>query len=89
MAGMVSDIRLPLDELGDARQCPQVGAEPVRARARSQRALDGRELRRIQLRPPARTARPFEPSPALRLPGMEPVVGTDSGDPQRLRHRPL
>ena len=80
MAGVVSNSRLLLDERGHARQGPQIGAEPLRARARAQRPLDGRELRRIQLRLPARPPCPFEPGPSLRLPGVEPVVGTDPAD---------
>lgn len=89
MAGMVSHPGQRLDERGDPRQGPQVGAEAVRARPPSQRPVHGRELPRLQLRLPARAARPFEPGPSLRLPCMEPVVGTDSGDAQSLRHGPL
>ena len=89
MAGMVANPCQPLDDLGDARERPQIGREPVRARAGPQRALDGRELRRIQLRPPARAARPFEAGAALGFPRMEPVVGTHPGHSQRLRHCPL
>lgn len=89
MTGMVSDARQPLDHFGDPRQGPHIGAEAMRPRARAQRSLDRRELRRLQLWLPAHAARPLEPGPALRLPRMEPVVGTDPGDTQRLRHRPL
>jgi hypothetical protein len=86
---MVSDTGEPLDELGDTRQCPDIGAEPLRAWARSQRALDRRELRGIQLGFPPRASCPSQPGPALCLPRMEPVVGTDPRDSQRYRYRYL
>jgi hypothetical protein len=62
MAGMVSDPRPLRDERGDARQRPEVGAEPVRARSGSQRSVEGRELPRIQLRLAARAAPPLSPA---------------------------
>ncbi len=77
---MVSHPRQALDDFGHARQRPQVGAESVRAGASAERPLDGRELRRIQLRLASRAARSFEARPSSRLPRVEPVVGTDPGD---------
>jgi hypothetical protein len=42
MAGVVFDTRHAFDHRRDTRQRPQVGTEPVRARAGSERAFDDR-----------------------------------------------
>jgi hypothetical protein len=86
MARMVADSGQPLDHFGDSRQGPEIGAESVRPRAIPQRPLHPGQLRGLQSRPPARAAGALEPGPSLGLPRMEPVVGTDPGDAQRLRH---
>ena len=89
MARMVSDPGQPGDQFGDSRQGPQIGAESARPRAIPQRSLHPGQLRGVQSRLPTRAARAFEPRPSLGLPRVEPEVGTDPGDPQRLRHRHL
>lgn len=86
---MVSDVGQPLDQFGHARQGPEIGRKAVRARTRSERTLHARQLRRVQLRLPAGAAGAFQTIPALRLPAVEPMVGTDPGYSQRLRHRHL
>ena len=47
------------------------------------------QLRGVQPGLPARAAGAFEPGPPVGLPRVVPVVGTDPGDSQRLRHRHL
>ena len=89
MARMVPDPREPLDQLGDPRQGPEVGAESVRPWPIPQRSLHPSQLRGVQPGLPARTTRAFEPRPPLGRPRMEPVVRTDPGYSQRLRHRHL
>jgi len=89
MSRVVSDVGQPLDQFGHPRQRPEVGREALRARTRSKRALHGHQLRRVQLRLPARTTGTFETVSPVRLPGVEPVVGTDPGHSQRFRHRHL
>jgi hypothetical protein len=42
MAGMMLDPRYAPDDGRDTRQRPEVGTEPMRAGAGSQRAFDGR-----------------------------------------------
>ena len=83
---MVSHPGHPLDDLGDTRQRPEVGGEAVRPRTRPERPLHRQELRRIQLRLATQPARTFEARAPVRLPRVEPVVGTHARDAQCLRH---
>jgi hypothetical protein len=45
--GVVAHSRQAFDDLGHARQRPQLGAESLRARATAERSFDGRELGRL------------------------------------------
>jgi hypothetical protein len=89
MAGMVPHTGESLDDHGDSRQRPQVGAEAVRFRTRADRPLHLGQLRGTQPRLAARAPGAFEPRPAVGLPGVEPVMRTDPCDAQRLGHCPL
>jgi hypothetical protein len=89
VARVVPDAREPIDDLGNARQRPDIGGKPLRARPGAQGLLHLRELRRIQLRLPPGPAGAFESRPAALFPGVVPVVRGDPGDSQRLRHHDL
>lgn len=89
MARMVPDTGEPGDHLGDARQRPDGGREPLRARSRTQRLLDGRQLCGVQLGLPSGATGRFQAGPAGPFPRVVPVVRADPRDDQRLRHLDL
>jgi hypothetical protein len=57
MARVILHARQPLDDASDARQGPEVRAEPMRARPLAQGRFDPGQLLRRQSRPPAGAAR--------------------------------
>jgi hypothetical protein len=59
---MVLDAGEPGDHLGNARQRPQLGSEPMRPRPGAQRLLDRGELRGIQLGLPPGAPAAFSPA---------------------------
>lgn len=86
---MVSDARQPRDDRGDPRQGPQIGAKPLRRRARPERPFHGRQGVDVQLRLAASPARALQPRTASGLPRVVPVVRTDPAHPKLLGHRRL
>jgi len=86
MAGVVFDASHSLDHRRDARQRPQVGPEPMRARASSERALDGGQLLGAEARLAPGAPRGLQATLALGLPGLMPMIGGGRTHTQRLGH---
>jgi len=78
-----------LDHLRDPGQRPQLCAEPVGPRARSQGPLDPRQVLWGKPRLAARPARRLQAGPPLRLPGLMPVIGGGRRHAHDPRHHRL
>lgn len=89
MSGVMADLGEPFDDLRDPGQRPEVGAEPCHPRTGPQSSLELRQLRRPESGLPPRSAGGFQPSAAMYLPRVIPVVGGHPGDVQRPRDRSL
>ena len=79
----------PLDDLGDARQGPQVRREPVRPGSFPQGRVDPGQLLMVQARPPAQPARRLQTRPTVLLPRLVPVVRRLAADPKPRDHHGL
>ena len=86
MAGMMFDPRHSLDHGRDARQRPEIGTEPMRAGTSSERALDGGQLLRTELRLATGAPGALEALPSLGRPSLMPMIGGGAAHAQRLRH---
>jgi hypothetical protein len=78
-----------LDELGDAREGPQVRLEPVRPRSVPQRRVDPGQLLMVQPGPPTQSAGRRQAGPAVLFPRLVPVVHGLAADPKPRDHQGL
>jgi hypothetical protein len=85
MSGMKPKPRPPLDHLGDPRQGPQIGREPVGCGPAPQRQIDPRQLPVIQARLAAQPAGGLQARSALPRPGLIPPTGRHGRHVQRAR----
>jgi hypothetical protein len=86
---MVSDARQALDDGGDPRQGPQIGAKAQRRRAGPERPFHGSQGVGVQLRLAAGPPRALQPRAAPDLPRVVPVVRADPRHAKLLGHRRL
>jgi hypothetical protein len=80
--GVVADPGQPPDHLGNPRQGPQVGVEPLRHRAGQQRPLHPPPVALRQPRGAAPAARAGQPRPAALAPAGMPAAGGLPRDPK-------
>ena len=64
----------PLDQIGDPPRRPETRAVPQRVGAARQPAFEAPQIRRRQLRGPARPRRAFQSGPAARRELLRPAV---------------
>jgi hypothetical protein len=74
MPRVIPDPGESLDELGDARQGPQVRLEPVCPRAVPQRRVDPGQLLMVQAGPPTQPAGRRQTVPPVLFPRLVPMV---------------
>jgi hypothetical protein len=89
MPRVIPDPGEPLDELGDARQGPQVRPEPVRPRSVPQRRVDPGQLLMVQSRPPTQPTGRRQTFPTVLFPRLIPVVRGLPADPKPRDHHGL
>jgi hypothetical protein len=89
MPRVIPDPGEPLDELGDARQGPQVRLEPVRTRPVPQRRVDPGQLLMVQPGPPTQPADRCQAVPTVLFPRLVPVVRRLAADSKRRDHHGL
>ena len=89
MAGMVPYAGEALDDVGHARQRPEIGAKPLRRRARPERPFHRGQGRDAELGLASRPARALQSGAAPGFPRVVPVVRTDARDAELLGHRRL
>jgi hypothetical protein len=85
MTRMIPHAGESCDHVRDARQGPEVGREPVRARAFAERPVDVRELSWRHFRLPSGAPRPAQGAAAASAPGVIPAAHTLPAHPQRTR----
>ena len=89
MPRVIPDPGESLDELGNARQGPQVRPEPVRPRSVPQRRVDPGQLLMVQSRPPTQPPGRRQTFPTVLFPRLIPVVRGLPADPKPRDHHGL
>ena len=89
MASVIVHAGQTLDHRRHARQCPQIGGEPVALRPPEQRALDPRQLPGIEPPFSAQSPRRFQARPAAPAPEVIPAMRRLPTDPEPPHDRRL